>query len=303
MKFDRKAPGEGIDMLCKVDNGRASIEWKFMFSETEQEEKGMVLHLTMRDRAGQTVLLCMQEALEEEPLLSVILQPHLWDCENPYLYELEAVLQDAQGKERDRLKRQIPLRELSFHERRGWLLNGEELVLKAVEYTIPPHTSALEKQQIVLRDLQLVKEMGANCIHTEASLWPLCERLGLLTWQKGMERSGGELPCLVGEGGSRLSSLYYCYKAKWSREPFVYIVPESISILSSGKLSVIVYSNCSRVALYSDGILFEFRKGNEEFLFEEIPARTPCVMLSAEGENCSMSLSFHKTFAHHGAVL
>lgn len=301
MKFDRKASGEGIEAVCRLENGKAVIEWHFAFLREEQEEAHQVISFTVRNREGQTVLLCMQETEEEELLVSVVLHPHLWSCQDPYLYDMEAVIQGPEGKETDRLKKQLPLRELSFHPRRGWLLNGAEFVLKAVEYAIPQHTSQSEKQQLVLRDFRLLKDMGANCVHTEPTLWKLCERLGFLTWQKEMSAVGDELPCLAGDGTDRRSpeqicSLFYQYKAKWSDEPFVYIVPESISVLSSGNLRVTVYSNCSRIVLYSNGELFEFQSGSEEFVFQEVPAKGPCVVLSAEGDDCSMSLSFHKTF-------
>lgn len=296
MKFDRRAPGEGVEAVCRLENGRIIIEWRFSFSEAKPEELHDILYLTMCDKKGQAILFCMQEAKEEETLVSVVLHPHLWSCQDPYLYEVEAVLQDSEGKEIDRLKKQLPLRELYFHPRRGWMLNEEEIVLKAVEYIVPQHTSRSEKQQLILKDFGLLKAMGANCIHAEASLWKLCEKSGFLIWRKEMAIAGEELPCLAGEGSSRLASLFYQYKAKWCKEPFVYIVPESISILPSGNLKATVYSNCNRVVLYSDGILFEFQSGKEEFTFLEIPAKGPCVMLSAEGEDCSVSLSFHKTF-------
>ncbi len=302
MKFDRKASGQGIKTVCRLDRGKAFIEWSFTFLKEEHEKADSILSLIMRDRAGQTVLLCRQEAEEEELLVSVILHPHLWDCRDPYLYEAEAILQDSAGRETDRLKKQIPIRELRLHPRRGWLLNGGEFVLKAAEYMIPLHISRAERQQRVLKDFRLLKDMGANCIHTDPSLWKLCERMGFLIWQKNMAAAGVDLPCLTGEVGSgaspeQVGSLFYRYKAKWSDEPFVYIVPESISILPSGNLEVKIYSNCSRVVLYSNGELFEFQSGNEEFVFQEVPAKGPCIMLSAEGDDCSMSLSVHKTFA------
>lgn len=301
MKFDRKAPGEGVEVVCKLESSRMIIEWRFSFLETEQAQED-ILCLTVKDKEGQTVILCMQEAKEEEPLTCVLLHPHLWSCGNPYLYEVEVVLRDPVGKERDRLKKQLPLRELYLHPQRGWLLNGEELVLKAVEYTIPQHISQIEKQQLVLKDLRLLKEMGANCVHVEDSLSKLCERIGLLIWQNDMKTAGEELPCPVGEGSRGLSSCFYLYKARWSDELFVYIVPESVSILPSGNLKATVYSNSDRVALYSDGILFEFQSGKEEFIFREIPAKGPCIMLSAEGGGCRMSLSFHKTFHNSSAM-
>lgn len=301
MKFDRKAPGEGVEAVCRLERGRVVIEWSFFYLNI-QEETGYILSLTMRDKEGQTALLCMQEAQEEEPLVSVILHPQLWSCQRPYLYEVEAVLQSPAGTETDRLKKQLPLRELSFQPRRGWLLNGSEFVLKAVEYTIPQHTSQTQKQQLVLKDFRLLREMGANCVRVEPSLWKLCDRLGFLIWQRDMAAVGEELPCLTGEETDRPASrqtcsLFYQYKARWSDEPFVYIAPEGVLVLPSGNLQVTVYSNCSRVVLFSDGTLFEFQSGSGKFIFQEVPAKHPCVTLSAEGDDCSMSLSFHKTFA------
>ena len=92
------------------------------------------------------------------------------------------------------------------------------------------------------------------------------------------------------------TALYYKYKARWSEEPFVYLAPESVRRLRSGNYTVTCYSSCGRVALYTDGELFEFRKGDGEFVFQEVPARTPCIMLSAEGDGCSGALSVHKSF-------
>lgn len=308
MKFDRKAPGQGVDAVCSLESGRATIEWKFYFRKEEPKSTGYLLTLVMRDKEGETVLLCMQEAEEEEALVSVVLHPYQWNCQTPYLYDVEAVLQDAEGKETDTLRRQLPLREICFHPRRGWLLNGAEFVLKAVEYTAPQCASQAEKQRLVLEDLNRLKKMGANCIHTDPSLWKLCDRLGLLVWDQDMAAVEKEVPCRAGEGEGRLSlrqesSLFYRYKAKWSDEPFVYIAPDSISVLPSGNLKVAVYSNCCRVVLYSDGVLFEFQWGNGEFIFQEVPAKGPCITLSAEGDDCSMSLSLHKTFHKSGWIL
>lgn len=303
MKFDRKAPGQGVDAVCSLGCGRVTIKWEFYFLKGEQEGTGHFLTLVMRDKEGETVLLCMQEAEEEEALVSVVLHPYLWNCQMPYLYDVEAVLQDPEGRETDSLHRQLPLREICFHPRRGWLLNGTEFVLKAVGYAAPRCTLQAEKQRLVMEELRLLKKMGANCILTDPSLWNLCEKLGFLIWDQDMAAVEKEIPCLAGEGDGRLSlkqnsSFFYRYKAKWSDEPFVYIAQDSIAVLPSGNLKVVVYSNCCRVVLYSDGVLFEFQSGNREFIFQEVPAKGPCIILSAEGDDCSMSLSLHKTF--HG---
>lgn len=294
MKFDRRAPGGGIEVRCRLENGRALLKWNLYLKE--ENVLGGSIHLTLRDKDGGTVLLCMQNTDEEEPMEAILLHPHLWSCESPYLYEVEAVLRDREGGIADRLKCRIPLYELQYSEGKGWQLNGEQISMRAVEYAVPESISPAERQRLVLNDFRLLKELGANCIHTSPSLWPLCEKLGFLIWDKEMTEKGEEVPCLIGEGGSLLASLFYQYKAKWSKEPFVYIVPEKVHLLPSGNLEITVYSNCSRVVLYSGGTLFEFQSGEAEFIFREVPAKGPCIVLSAEGEECSMSLSFHKTF-------
>lgn len=108
-------------------------------------------------------------------------------------------------------------------------------------------------------------------------------------------RDSGLPACLFAGDSTLPTSLFYRYLAKWSREPFVYIVPESVKRLESGNYSVRCYSNCERIVLYSDGALFEFQRGKEEFSFSEVPAKTPCIMLTAEGDGCSASLSLSKS--------
>jgi len=85
------------------------------------------------------------------------------------------------------------------------------------------------------------------------------------------------------------------YKARWSTKPFVYISVESLKPMKSGNYTVTCYSNCKRLALYSDGKLFEFQHGQEIFTFQEIPVKGPCIMLAVEGEGCSVSLSVQRS--------
>lgn len=137
---------------------------------------------------------------------------------------------------------------------------------------------------------------GKGCLFPEAdglSGFSFCRDSGLPG--SLLPRDSG-LPASLFFGDSNLpTSLFYRYLAKWSRDPFVYLVPESVKRLKSGNYSVCCYSNCERIVLYSDGALFEFQRGKEEFTFSEVPARTPCVMLMAEGDGCSASLSLSKS--------
>lgn len=307
MRFDRMSPGEGVQARCLIENGKASLEWSFVYAEPEENlGKEGILQLFLRDSQGRPVLECIRRPAEEEPMKSVLLQPHLWSgVKDPYLYGLEALLLDGAGNCLDRLTRQLALYELDY---RGELyLNGERFEERAVAYSFPQADSPVQIQKLVIADLQRLREMGANCIYAERReglsrpFLQLCERLGFLVRpaEQGLKRKipayRGENISLVNREGNPESE-FFRYKAKWGTEPFVYIVPESVRRQDNGSFSAVVYSSCSRVALYSGGFLHEFRSGCEEFLFREIPARGPYLLLTAEADGCAESLSLHRNF-------
>lgn len=326
MNFDRTAPGGGVDVVCRLEHAKAYLEWNFFFINRREEEKGIV-RLCLADRRGNVVMECRKALQEEEPVEGILMQPHFWQGERePYLYEMEAVLTDRSGRIMDILAGQIPLRELrnrKMGNKMELLLNGVPFIPKAVFYSLPDGDAVVRQRQI-LEDLQQIKRLGSNCVCVKkeepARLFlefsRLCDRYGILVfvqeeqgrgeWVYHQDRKvrmepGENIPDYrsVNNGlfmpGSRYpASLYYKYMAKWTEEPFIYLAPESVKRLKSGNFSVCCYSNSNRVALYTDGVLFEFQRGEEEFVFREIPAKTPCVMLTAEGEGCGTSLSIHK---------
>lgn len=335
MKFDRTAPGGGADVICRLENAKVYLEWNFYVIQEEEpsilgglEETQGIIRICLMDRNGNVVMECLKALQEEEPIKGILLQPHFWrGAKEPYLYEMEAVLTDRNGRCIDRLRRQFPLRDLrnrNIGNGMEMLLNGVSFVPKAVCYSLPD--TEVEAQRQMLEDMHQMIQLGANCVCMKKEepaksflqFCGLCDRYGILVFVR--EKQGGQegdwvccwnrkvrmecpekLPDYYGMKnglflpGSRYpTSLYYKYKVKWTDKPFIYLAPESVKKLESGNYSVCCYSNCSKVALYADGILFEFQKGKGEFIFREIPAKSPCVMLTAEGEGCSTSLSVHK---------
>lgn len=340
MKFDRKAPGEGAEAICRLENGKALLEWRFYVTEDisdcegrmgrgmgERPACGPVVRVTLTDQAGNVAAECMQALGEEEPLEIIMVQPGLWQgIKDPCQYRAEAVLA-ANGRRLDRLCFSLPLRSMEPGGRGEVLLNGTPVALRAVAYSVPDAGSEALRQRLVQEDLRCILNLGANCVYVREKelsglFLHLCDRLGLLAFAKAEDGSGVFCPWNKaiwlnrGEGGRQEEvpdfrggtnaffsqegtcpeALYYKYKARWCREPFVYILPESLKQQKSGNYTVACYSNCSRLALYSDGVLFEFQQGDGEFVFQEVPAKSPCIMLSAEGEGCSGALSVHKSF-------
>jgi len=306
IEFDKSAPGRGVNAECRVENGKVTLEWQPVL--TQIDFRGLI-RLKLIDAVGNVVLNCMQASDEEEPLESVLLQPHLWTgTDNPYLYRLEAVLEDRQGNRMDSVIRQFPLRSVELRRKQGedvekLFLNGELFVPKAVLY----------ESSACVADLEKVLDLGATCIclrdpaQISSEITDFCDKNGLLLIvhipgklmvgeksftvdkDRTLEDYLGKIPTF-----SNMNEALY--KARWSKRPFVCICAESLSPTKGGNYAVTCSSNCKKVALYSDGRLFEFQQGTEVFTFQEIPVKGPCIMLAVEGEGCTASLSVHKTF-------
>ncbi len=345
MRFDRRAPGGGAELLCRLENRKALLEWTFHLEEESPSGEGAVL-VRLEDSRGESVLESVQDLAEEEPLQAFLLQPRLWTgLGNPYLYHMEALLLDGDGVCRDRIAGPLPLRSISRAGNRGEtgiLLNGVSFGMRAVRYFLPRERSGAAWQCRVLEDFRLLGRLGANCLCLEkgdgaegarGAFLQLCDRFGFLVCLgsldsasdqfrgqgRGLEKvlvhgssletalPWGKIPCLRPKAGeaqepalllpsdSSPTGLYYRYMAAWSREPFVYIDPRSLKRLRAGTYEVAVYSSCSRVALYSDGLIHEFQRGEGKFVFRDFSARGPCIMLNAEGDGCSHSLAVHKS--------
>lgn len=328
LRFDRTAAGEGVEAQCRLESGKALLEWHFYY-ENGESGRDFYVKLRLTDKEERLVLECLQQTGEEEPLKSVLLHPQLWQgVDAPYLYRLEAEIFSQTGERTDRYSRAFPLYTLTHVPGKGLLLNGEFFCPKTVRYRLQERKSEEQGQSSeaqmfleLLRDLQLARQAGANGILLEGTadriFRNLCERMGFLVWEGGrsgeaahcsgigtaaLPGDGGAVPLLRGNGESLLkpdgtpASLFYRYRAKWSRCPFVYIVPESVMCRENGTFSVSVYSSCKRVALYADGVLHAFLTGEEEFVFHGIVPSGPCLALTAEAEECAQSLSVHRTF-------
>lgn len=310
VRFDRTAAGEGVEMQCRLENGKALLTWSFHY-ENDNPGQGCFLRLCLTDMENRLVLECLQQTGEEEPLQSVLLHPQLWQgMENPYLYKLEAEILSRSGEKIDKFVRNMPLHTLTHVPGKGILLNGEIFCPKTVRYKMPEQMKTAASQRHILRDMQLMRQLGANSIYVEKvkerekSFLQICERMGFLVWseEKPLPESREGIPLLRGGERSLLkpddtpASYYYQYQAKWSKSPFVYIVPESIQCQENGNFTVTVYSSCKRVALYTNGMLHAFLSGREEFTFREVVPGGPCLVLTAEAEECAQSLSIHRTF-------
>ncbi len=322
MRFDRIAPGEGVVIYSRVENGKAFLELQFIFEQDDsvQEPNGKYyVKIQIEEKQGRPVFSCHYSIYEEEPAKGMILHPHLWNgIQDPYLYRVKLYLIEeseekegkaSEGKMADYIECYLALRSLQEIPKKGWFLNGEAFAAHAVYYSLPPQiVQGMSRQERIHRDLLLLQQMGANTLcltgeNFDKEFNQLCEEMGFVIWCGASTSNQGktEIPTFYGtpEGLFTLHNYfpkdsYYYYKACWSKEPFVYIAEESVKRRENGTFSVKIYSNQKKVALYIEGVLFEFQNGATEYLFEEIPVKKMPLLLTAEAGECGYSITCFK---------
>ena len=131
--------------------------------------------------------------------------PHLWSCEDPYLYTAEVLLTDKNGQFRDVASSRFGIRTIEFSPDFGLRVNGKKVLLKgnANHHTLGALGAAAYPRAIEKR-LRLLKDFGFNHIRTShnpysTSFLDLCDELGILVvdelYDKWLDQfAGGRKP-------------------------------------------------------------------------------------------------------------
>ncbi len=111
----------------------------------------------------------------------------LWDCDNPYLYTVTAILQ-RRNEAYDEVTVRAGVRSFSCDPDKGFILNGIPTPLRGVSR----HQDRLYKGNALTRedhyaDAKIIKELGANTIrlaHYQHSqdFYDACDELGFIVW-------------------------------------------------------------------------------------------------------------------------
>jgi hypothetical protein len=121
-----------------------------------------------------------------------IAAPHLWNLDDPYLYDLRTtVTQD--GRPIDQTTTRTGIRALSFDPNRGFSLNGRPTKMKGVcLHHDAGVLGAAVPRSVWQQRLQTLKKLGVNAVRTSHNpqapdLYDLCDELGLLVLNEAFD--------------------------------------------------------------------------------------------------------------------
>jgi len=126
---------------------------------------------------------------DEQEITSLTLQePQRWSPDTPALYQYRLTLKSKYGE--SAMTGRFGIRHIDFADHGPFLLNGEKLFLKGTHrHEDDAHAAAAVPEEITRREMQMIKEMGANFIRLahyqqSALVLDLCDELGLLVWEE-----------------------------------------------------------------------------------------------------------------------
>lgn len=138
-------------------------------------------------RSTTPVAFISSQRVKEYPLNDITLNnPHLWDCDTPYLYIAEVSLLRHDGSVADKVTQHFGVRTVEYAPEYGMRLNGRKVLLKGIanHHTLGALGAAVYPRAIEKR-IQLLKQFGVNHIRTShnpysESFLDLCDKYGIL---------------------------------------------------------------------------------------------------------------------------
>ena len=151
------------------------------------------LSATLKNHSGNIVCLIkksvqFQHETVEQLDFPEIKQPHLWDVDDPYLYQLEISLSDYNNGMKDYQTLEVGIRFFEFTTESGFFLNGRHLLLKGVNrhQDFGGLGNALP-ERLQRLDAELIKKMGGNFVRLShypqhPAFLRACDELGILVF-------------------------------------------------------------------------------------------------------------------------
>ncbi len=175
-----------------VSGGRAYVS---LNTRVRSAAKGLTVERTLRNAGGQVVASDRTSAFDADGNAAAALQiagARLWSPETPYLYTLETRLLRG-GRQIDKTVSRVGIRTVKVSREGGFQLNGVSRKLQGVclHHDLGP-IGAAENKAAFIRQVRLMKEMGADAIRTAHNMpssmeMAVCDSMGMMVMAESFD--------------------------------------------------------------------------------------------------------------------
>lgn len=167
-----------VDLSLEIEHNLEESKKITLLTEIHSAQDGVVA-------SKRTTLSAVKAGLHSIAQQIVLENPVLWDIENPYQYTAKIKL-IVDGRVMDEQLTKFGLRNFTFDQQRGFILNGRQLKIRGV--CLHSDLGALGmafNTSAALRQLRIMKAMGVNGIRTShnpaaPAFLDLCDSLGFV---------------------------------------------------------------------------------------------------------------------------
>ncbi|WP_194932896.1 glycoside hydrolase family 2 TIM barrel-domain containing protein [Sphingobacterium paramultivorum] len=206
----------------QLSEKRAVVDLSLEIEHSPEESKKITLLTEVLSAQGavvaskRTTLSAVKAGLHSIAQQIVLENPVLWGIENPYQYTAKIKL-IVDGRVVDEQRTKFGLRNFSFDQQRGFILNGRQLKIRGV--CLHSDLGALGmafNTSAALRQLRIMKAMGVNGIRTShnpaaPAFLDLCDSLGFVVMSETFD---------VWKGHKNPYD-YHLYWDEWYKRDFV----------------------------------------------------------------------------------
>ncbi|MBP5554140.1 MAG: DUF4982 domain-containing protein [Lachnospiraceae bacterium] len=179
---------DGVYVSNRLENGK-----RILHIETEvlgSNASDAVITYTVTDQNGEETELIKISDTDYE-----IVNPHLWDINDAYLYLLKTVMTapGKNGEDTDESVVRFGIRDILFDPDKGFLLNGKRVKLNGVcEHHDLGSLGAAFNTSAMRRKFVLLKKMGVNALRTSHNMpapevLDLCDEMGILVMTENFD--------------------------------------------------------------------------------------------------------------------
>ncbi|WP_430814934.1 glycoside hydrolase family 2 TIM barrel-domain containing protein [Carboxylicivirga sp. RSCT41] len=183
-------------------NNNATLNLKVALNETKSSRlTGYSLAYTLNDKDGHVIIdgiekISTIDSLWQANVEEIVIKPHLWSHESPYLYHLHLQL-IRDDKVVDRLNSKVGFRQVDISDKNELLINGKPLIIKGVNIVEhdPVYGKYVPKERME-KTVMLLKQNNINTVrtaHYPASpyFYKLCDEYGILVIDEANVESHG----------------------------------------------------------------------------------------------------------------